>query len=98
MFLCLTILFVIILIWYIKSCQHPQNFPKGPRLPLPFLGLTGDMGRDMIAISKKYGDGNLCGFWMGNFRAVTVRKFETIQKLLNHPNAEGRQPIAANCK
>ena len=86
------------LFWYLKSRQHPKAFPSGPRIPLPFLGLTGDFAKDIKKISDKYGDGNLCGFWLGNYRVVTVKNFETIQFLLNHPNAMARQPIAANCK
>ena len=86
------------LLWYLKSRQHPKAFPSGPRIPLPFLGLTGDFAKDMKKISDKYGDGNLCGFWLGNHRVVTVKNFEMIQFLFNHPNALGRQPIAANCK
>ena len=98
MILASAFLLVLLSIWYLKSRKHPKAFPSGPRIPLPLLGLTGDFAKDMKKISDKYGDGNLCGFWLGNHRVVTVKNFETIQFLLNHPNALGRQPIAANCK
>ena len=92
------LLSLILLMWYYKSSQHPKNYPQGPRLPLVLLGLSGDFANDMKKISNKYGDGNLCGFWLGPFRAVTVKKFETIHSLLNHPKVEGRQKIASKCK
>ena len=98
MILYLAIILLSLLFWYYKSCQHPRNFPQGPRLPLPFLGLTGDFCKDMKKISDKYGDGNLCGFWLGPSRAVTVKDFDMVHDLLNHPYATGRQQIAAKCK
>ena len=84
---------VIFFIWYWKSCQHPSNFPPGPRLPLPLLGDAYILGDDLEKGFKNLvlKHGNISGFWLGPDRTVIVSDFELLQELLNKPETSSRQ-------
>ena len=75
---------VLFIFWYIKSRGHPKNFPPGPRLPLPILGDSYKLGKNLNSgfqsLTKKYG--NIVGLWMGSNRAVVISDFEVLQDIL----------------
>ena len=101
MFLFIT-LFGCLVVWYFLTWKHPKNFPPGPRLHLPLLGnslpmlINGDVYQSMRQLSDIYGD--YCGFWLGKYRAVTIKDFDGMHTLLSQTSTTGRQKIAAKCK
>ena len=101
MFLLIT-LFGCFAVWYFLAWKHPKNFPPGPRLHLPLLGdslsmlINGDVYQSMRQLSDKYGD--YCGFWLGKYRAVTIKDFDGMQSLLWQTSTTGRKKTAAKCK
>ena len=96
------ILFGCFVVWYFLAWKHPKNFPPGPRLHLPLLGdslsmlINGDVYQSMRQLSDKYGD--YCGFWLGKYRAVTIKDFDGMHTLLSQTSTTGRQKLAAKCK
>ena len=38
------------------------------------------------------------GFWLGKYRAVTIKDFDGMHTLLSQTSTTGRQKIAAKCK
>ncbi len=93
----IVLVFVIILglVYYIKSSQHPERFPPGPRAPLPVLGDAYLLGQDFIhafkGLRKKYGD--VFGMWLGPRRGVVVCDFDNMQELLSKPESANRQYV-----
>ena len=85
-------LLVLIPLWYLKTFQHPNHFPPGPRRPLPILGdgyiLGSDMFKGFQKLQKRYGD--IFGLWLGSQRTVVVSDFDTLQDLLNKPQTANR--------
>ena len=85
-------LLVLIPLWYLKTFQHPNHFPPGPRRPLPILGdgyiLGSDMFKGFQKLQKRYGD--IFGLWLGSQRTVVVSDFDTLQGLLNKPQTANR--------
>ena len=83
-----------LIVWYfIKSSKHPEHFPPGPRLPLPILGDSYLLGKDLtsgfLSLTKKYG--KVTGLWLGPRRAVVISDFEILQVILNKKEANDRQ-------
>ena len=95
MFLILLVLIILGLIWYIKSSQHPKNFPPGPRFPLPLVGDAYQFGNDisggLAKTMKKYG--KISGMWIGNQRAVAIADFEILHDLMNKNETANRQKM-----
>ena len=58
--------------------------------------INGDVYQSMRQLSDKYGD--YCGFWLGKYRAVTIKDFDGMQSLLWQTSTTGRQKTAAKCK
>ena len=85
-------LLVLIQLWYLKTFQHPNHVPPGPRRPLPILGdgyiLGSDMFKGFQKLQKQYGD--IFGLWLGSQRTVVVSDFDTLQDLLNKPQTANR--------
>ena len=76
---------ILLIFWYIKSRQHPTNFPPGPRFPLPIIGDAHTIGKDfskgLINLSNEYG--KVVGLWLGSKRAVVISDFDILQDILN---------------
>ena len=90
----LIVLSCFLIVWYfIKSSKHPKHFPPGPRLPLPILGDSYLLGKDLtsgfLSLTKKYG--KMTGLWLGPRRAVVISDFEILQDILNKKEANDRQ-------
>ena len=91
----LVIVFVIIfsIVWFIKTCQHPEDFPPGPRLPLPFMGDSYTLGKNLDVglskLTKKYG--NFVGFWLGPDRTILISDFEVLKDVLGQSSSSNRQ-------
>ncbi len=86
---------IFLLVRYVRSSQHPDKFPPGPRAPLPILGDAYVLGQDLVeafkGLRQKYGD--IFGFWMGPRRAVAICTFDDMQELLNKPETANRQYV-----
>ena len=100
MLLIVLLLTFLALVWYIKSSQHPKNFPPGPRFPLPLIGDAYHFGSDISGglskMTKKYG--KISGMWIGGERAVIVADFEILQDLLSKNETALRQKMEGACK
>ena len=83
----------LILLWYSKSYRHPKEFPPGPRLPLPIIGDSYKLGKDLLSgfqsLTARYGQ--ISGFWLGPRRAVVISDFEVLQDILSKPETADRQ-------
>ena len=82
MLLLLVILvFVTFCIYWRSATKHPEDFPPGPRFPLPFLGdalaLRGDIFEGPRQQRSKHGD--IWGLWLGPYRTVYIHDFETMK-------------------
>ena len=87
--------FMLLFFWYVKSWTHPINFPPGPRKPLPFVGDSYILGRDLsrgfYRLQEKYG--NICGLWLGPRRCVVVSDFKILQDILNKSATANRLTV-----
>ncbi len=86
---------ILFLWWYRKRVwKYPENFPPGPRLPLPMLGDAIALGLDVPPNMKKLHEkhGNLVGFMLAGHPAVSIRDFETIQKHMSSDDMSNRTP------
>ena len=96
MLLIVLLLTFLALVWYVKSSQHPKNFPPGPRFPLPLIGDAYHFGSDISGglskMTKKYG--KISGMWIGGERAVIV----ILQDLLSKNETALRQKMEGACK
>ena len=90
----LVIVFVIIfsIVWFIKTCQHPEEGP-GPRLPLPFMGDSYTLGKNLdiglSKLTKKFG--SYVGFWLGPDRTILISDFEVLKDVLGQSSSSNRQ-------
>ena len=68
-------LFVIWLVWFIKSSILPEKFPPGPRFPLPLMGdayrLGEKMGAGLVEMRRQYG--NVVRMFLGPNPTVIIR-------------------------
>ena len=92
---------LLLIFWYYKkSIRHPNDFPPGPRLPLPVLGDSYKLGKDFAfgfqSLTKQYG--KMVGLWLGPYRAVVISDFEVLQVILNMSETASRQDMPAFCK
>ena len=91
----LLIVFVIFfsIVWFIKTCQHPKDFPPGPRLPLPFMGDSYTLGKNLDVglskLTKKYG--SYVGFWLGPDRTILISDFDVLKDVLGQSSSSNRQ-------
>ena len=89
----IVILLVLIVYRYWRSWKHPDNFPPGPRRPLPIFGDAYILGKDsangFYSLHKKYG--KVFGMWLGQNQTVVVSDFELLQDILNKPEYSFRE-------
>ncbi len=65
--------------WLLVIKRHPDNFPPGPRFPIPFLGDFIGFGRrpDLIDnLRKEYGD--IIGMWKGEGREIVISSYDLL--------------------
>ena len=89
------------IVLYLKSWQHPKNFPPGPRIPLPIIGHLykldkKDFPSSLRKLSYKYG--KIFGLWFGGERCVMVADFDVIQDIMNRKEAVDRPPMQGGGK
>ena len=81
--------------WYKKKVWlYPANFPPGPRFPLPVVGDAIALGQDvavgLVKLHKKHG--NVVGFMLGGYPAISIGDFETLQKTYGTDEYSNRTP------
>ena len=86
---------------YLKSWQHPEKFPPGPKIPLPIIGHLykldkKDFPSSLRKLSYKYG--KIFGLWFGGERCVMVADFDVIQDIMNRKEAVDRPPMKGGGK
>ena len=85
-----------VIFWYFKkTSRHPNDFPPGPRLPLPILGDSYKLGIKNLefgcqSLIKQYG--KIVGLWLGPDRAVVISDFEVLQDILKENTARQHMP------
>ncbi len=65
--------------WLLVVKRHPDNFPPGPRFPIPLLGDFIGFGRrpDLLTkLRKDYGD--IVGMWRGEEREVVISGYDLL--------------------
>ncbi len=91
----LILLFAVWCVWWYKVTRLPENFPPGPRFPLPVVGSLYALGSDMYKgfkdFHKKYGD--IFGLHMGSRKVVVLSSYELIQEACTKNILSGRPPL-----
>ena len=89
----LVFILVILLFKFIKSFSHPENFPPGPKYPLPIIGhgylLSKKLNESFLNLALKYG--KVYGMWLFGKRAVIISDFEMLQNVLNKNETSNRE-------
>ncbi|XP_065222163.1 farnesoate epoxidase-like [Planococcus citri] len=88
----LAILMVIFLLYCIKDCKRPKNFPTGPRF-LPFIGTSWIIpakGMEYLIPKWKNKYGNFIGHKFYHKKLVVFCGSQEIIEGLKHPNFQGR--------
>ncbi len=97
----LTTIFFVFWWWTNKDRWYPENFPNGPRLPLPLIGDSWHLGTDVPKglnnLVAKYGP--IVGLQMGEKLTVVLATFDLIQEacgreeFLGRPGSTGPQEV-----
>jgi hypothetical protein len=92
-------LVVLFLWWYKKTIWiYPDNFPPGPRLPLPVFGDAWRFGKEIpTALEKLHNKhGPIIGFSLAGNRTVSISDFNMLQELLSKDVHSGRAFMAGS--
>ena len=94
----LTVITVLIALWWHSNTKIPANFPPGPpRYPLlgsiPYMVRnTKSFSQGLLNSVEKYG--KLVGFYMGSKPFVVIADYDILKDLLKREEVAGRPPIA----
>ncbi len=88
----MTSIFLTVWWWKNKDKSYPENFPPGPRLPLPLIGDAWSLGTDVCKGSKyligKYGP--IVGLKSGAVFNVFIASYDLIQDACSRPDFVAR--------
>jgi cytochrome P450 len=86
-------LVVLFLWWYKKKVWiYPNNFPPGPRCPIPVLGDAWRFGKELPPALEKLHQkhGPIVGFSFADRPTVSISDYNMIEELLNTNTFSGR--------